>query len=158
MKREFWTPNRFVFHVASKGCRESILEKGLIGYFFSRDVAIRELYVHNMALPKTLGELFWKVYPFCLMGTWEGLPEHHDYWIIDTQELQNKWFVDPYMLADAGQPPYTDNFRGRYLYTLEKIPAWALTRFEINLDQKTRIRFYKDSSHVWTPPLFRKVA
>ena len=153
-----WTPNRFVFHVASKGCRESILEKGLIGQFFVRDTAIRKLYVHNMALPKTRAEFFWKVYPFCFIGMPDGPPEDYDYWVIDTQQLKNEWFVDQLMLEDCGQPPFTDNFRGRYLYTIDKIPAWAITRFEINLDQKTRIRFYKDSSHVWTPPLFRKVA
>ena len=135
--------NRYVYHVANRKTRESILKKGLIQSAEDYFNIPNAVYANNGIIP----EYCW--YPWVIY--WDFLLEDFDFWRIDTLKLGAAWFVDRVMYKDS----FAKSESTLYVYTKNHIPAECLTLFT---HQKSKEYFYqKDGvAHVRRLPEFRQ--
>jgi len=135
--------NRYVYHVAHRKVRESILKKGLIQSAVDHFNIPNAVYANNGIIP----EYCW--YPWIIY--WEYLLEDFDFWRIDTLKLGAAWFVDRVMYKDSCAKSEST----LYVYTKNHIPAECLTLFT---HQESKEYFYqKDGvAHVRRLPEFRQ--
>ena len=90
--------NRYLFHVSHPIHREEILKFGLLAFEKGYSCIPTGVYAHNM-----LGEPTNDWYPFVLtcesdyeLGEMYGknVIRAYDYWRIDTQIIDNNWYID----------------------------------------------------------------
>ena len=103
--------NRYVYHVANRKVRESILKKGLIQSAVDHFNIPNAVYANNGIIP----EYCW--YPWVIY--WEFFLEDFDFWRIDTLKLGAAWFVDCVMYKDSCAKSEST----LYVYTKNHIPA-----------------------------------
>lgn len=118
-------PQRYVWHVCSRGGVAAIVREGLVTHHTGDGV----IYANNQS--ENLGAFF----PYVLYGFYDRSPldgpltaPTDDIFRIDTRLCTARWYTDPYMFGDLGS---RECLRSRYIFTPQNIPAFALRRYRI---------------------------
>jgi hypothetical protein len=135
--------NRYVYHVSYRCSRESIKKNGLIGGSSEIIKYSNAIFAHNNPIPN------YRWFPFCFdeVYNWnfdvkfndsfddfayQVEKNNFDFWQIDTQKINNKWFLD-----DIGMGDFYEASRFPFLVvTFGIIPPQALKRFRFHEEPK----------------------
>lgn len=125
--------NRYLFHVAHPANRQSIQAKGLISSIYS-DSNRNGVYAHNL-----LTEPDYTWWPFLIIGDAEDGPiennpiKYYDFWRIDTNAIENNWYLDNWARADYKSIIGTDP-KDMFVYTNKDVAPAALQLFRMQTD------------------------
>lgn len=130
--------NRYLFHVSHPIHREEILKFGLLAFEKGYSCIPTGVYAHNM-----LGEPTNDWYPFVHtcesdyeLGEMYGknVVRAYDYWRIDTQMIDNKWYID-YAAQQDFATVLGYNPKNNYVYTDKDVSLRAITLFRFQNDE-----------------------
>jgi hypothetical protein len=137
MKNALFVPrkiqtHRYLFHVAHPIFREGIVEWGLLAKNRDYSIIPKGVYAHNLMSNPTY-DWYPFVYPFAhdeeLGKMYGDNPiRAYDYWRIDTQIIDNDWFID-YAARDDFAPFLGYDPNSMYVYTNKDVSLRALTLF-----------------------------
>jgi hypothetical protein len=140
--------NRYLFHVSHPTNREGIQNYGLFVNEKDYSVIPNGVYAHNLL---TQPDYNW--YPFVMFGDYDSgcINDNdplklYDFWRIDTQKIENDWFIDYAARYDFG-PEMGYDPKDMYVYTDKDVSIRALQLFRLQNDQFWEFEGIKGAVH-----------